>query len=432
MNSDQALAAARKHLVGGVGAGGRFHPLLQRALYVARGRGSRVWDVDGKEYIDFFTGSGANFLGYDHPCLRAAIQQALDVGILCNGETEHHARLAEVISEAVPCAEKVRYANSGTEATMGAIRIARAYTGKPRILKFEGHFHGMHDYLWYNCSAGAAALQPDGTVAPLPESDGMPEALSSLILVAPFNDIEAFERATRRYQHELAAVILEPISYNQGCVPSDPAFLREVRRISSERGIVLIFDEVLSGFRMCRGGAQQYYGVTPDLCTLAKALGGGVPIAAVCGRTDIMSVLNPLGHTVMSGTYTGHLTAVMGALACQAEIAKPGFYEHINGLAERLYQGMREALRVAGVPGTVQGIGARFGLYLGVTGPVTNYREAIRADRQMEIRFLTGCLSRGLYLHDYGHTMHHGFSAQHSAADIDEALNIIEDTLREL
>ena len=388
--------------------------------------------MDGKEYIDFFTGSGANFLGHDHPAIRAAIQEALEVGVICNGETEYHSRLADLVSEAVPCAEKVRFANSGTEATMGAIRIARGYTKKRKILKFEGHFHGMHDYLWYNCSAGLGAIREDGTVTPLPDSDGMPEGMADFIVVVPFNDSAAFERAVAANGHELAAVIMEPISYNMGCIPADPDFLKAVRRICTEKGIVLIFDEVLSGFRMCRGGAQEHYGVTPDLCTLAKALGGGVPIAAVCGKTDVMSVLNPVGRTIMSGTYTGHLTAVMPAIACQTEIAKPGFYPHIDALAERLYAGIREALKATGVPGVVQGIGARFGLYLGVTQPVTNYRQAVKTNREMEIKFILGCVKRGLYIHDYGHTMHHGFSSQHTVRDIDEALNIIEDALREI
>ncbi|MCX6624405.1 MAG: aminotransferase class III-fold pyridoxal phosphate-dependent enzyme [Acidobacteria bacterium] len=395
MKSDELLARAQAHLVGGVGAGGRYHPLLGRALYLARGRGARFWDVDGREYLDFFTGSGANFLGHGHPAITDAVRQALEIGVICNGETEYHARLAELIAEAVPCAEKVRFANSGTEATMGAIRIARAYTGKPKILKFEGHFHGMHDYLWYNCSAGASQVRADGTIAPRPDSQGMPGALAELI----------------------------------GCIPPARGFLEEVRRITAAAGIVLIFDEVLSGFRMCRGGAQQFYGVTPDLCTLAKALGSGVPIAAVCGSSEVMAVLNPLGRAIMSGTYTGHLTAVMGAIACQGELAKPGFYEHIDVLARRFYGGIAEALCATGVPGVVQGIGARFGLYLGVTEPVANYRDVLRVDRNLEVRFLRGCLERGLYFHDYGHTMHHGFSAAHSAADIDQALNIIEDSL---
>jgi len=432
MKGQQLYESAQQHMIGGAGAGGRYHPLLKRPLYLARGRGSRFWDVDGREYIDFFTGSGANFLGHDHPAIKAAIQQALEVGVICNGETEYHSQLAELVADAVPCAEKIRLANSGTEATMGAIRIARGYAKKPKILKFEGHFHGMHDYLWYNCAAGVGALRDDGTVAPLPDSDGMPDLLSELIIVVPFNDIELFEKAIKAHKDELAAVIIEPISYNQGCIPANPEFLREVRRICSQTGIVLIFDEVLSGFRMCRGGAQEYFGVTPDMCTLAKALGGGVPIAAVCGKTEVMSVLNPVGHTIMSGTYTGHLTAVMGAIACQAEIAKPGFYEHINTLADRLYNGIAEALRVTGVPATLQGIGARFGVYFGVTEPVTNYRQIIRVNREMEARFILGCVKRGLYFHDYGHTMHHGYSSQHTMADIDEALNIIEDTLKAL
>jgi glutamate-1-semialdehyde 2,1-aminomutase len=434
MKGEQLFQTAQRHLIGGGGAGGRYHPLLKRPLYLTRGKGARFWDVDGKEYIDFFTGSGANFLGHDHPAIKAAIQEALEVGVICNGETEYHSRLADLVADAVPCAEKIRLANSGTEVTLGAIRIARAFTGKPKILKFEGHFHGMHELVWYNCAAAPGEVRADGTIAQVPDTDGMPDAFADLVLVVPFNDPAAFETAVRAHKDELAAVIVEPISYNQGCIPADPDFLKAVRRICNEQGIVLIFDEVLSGFRMARGGAQEYYGITPDLCTLAKALGGGVPIAAVCGKTEVMSVLNPVGHTVMSGTYTGHLIAVMGAIACQQELAKPDFYPRINGLAERLYKGIAEALRVTGVPGIVQGIGARFGLYLGVTSPVTNYREACRCNRDMEVKFLLGCIQRGLYLHDYAHRapMHHGFSSQHTAQDIDEALNIVEDSLREL
>jgi glutamate-1-semialdehyde 2,1-aminomutase len=321
LRSEELFQSAQKHFIGGAGAGGRYNPLLKRPLYVTRGRGSRFWDVDGKEYIDFFTGSGANFLGHAHPAINEGIRQALEVGIICNGETEYHSRLAEMIAEAVPCAEKIRFANSGTEATMGAIRIARGYTGKPKVLKFEGHFHGMHDYLWYNCSTAIGEERADGTVSPLPDSEGIPAAMADLVVVVPFNDIEAFDRAIAAHRHELAAVIMEAISYNQGCIPASPELLRHVRKTCDDTGIVLIFDEVLSGFRMCRGGAQQYYGVTPDLCTLAKALGGGVPIAAVAGKSEVMSVLNPGGRTGMSGTYTGHLTAVMPAIACQKEIA---------------------------------------------------------------------------------------------------------------
>ncbi len=432
--SSELFEAAQKHLIGGACAGGRFNPLLGQPLYVARGQGSRFWDIDGKEYIDLFTGSGATFLGHNHPAINEAIRQALDVGIIVNGETEYHSRFAEMIADAVPCAEKIRLQNSGTEATMGAIRIARAYTGKPKILKFEGHFHGMHDYAWFNCSTPLGGLRDDGTVAPIADSDGMPELMSELIVVVPFNDIEPFARAVRAHRDDLAAVIMEPVSYNQGCIPADAEYLREVRRICSDSGVVLIFDEVLSGFRMCRGGAQEYLGVTPDMCTLAKALGGGVPISAICGRTDIMSVLNPVGHTVISGTYTGHLVSVMAAIACQTEIAQPGFYDHIDALADRLYTGITDLLSTTGIPGIVQGIGARFGLYLGVTEPVTNYREATKCDREMEIAFLLGCVKRGLYLHDYGHLtpMHHGFSAQHTTEDIDEALGVIEDVFRDI
>ncbi len=425
---------AQEHLIGGAVAGGRYNPLIERPLYVARAEGSRFWDVDGKEYIDFFTGSGATFLGHNHPTINAAITEALKVGIICNGETEYHSELANWIADAVPCAEKCRLQNSGTEATMGAIRIARAYTGREKILKFEGHFHGMHDYLWFNCSSAPETTEADGTLTTHAETAGVPECLHSLVVVVPFTDEDAFVGAVDAHAGELAAVILEPISYNQGCVPAEPGFLRKVQRLCRENGILLIFDEVLSGFRMCRGGGQEYYGVTPDLCTLAKALGGGVPISAICGRDEVMSVLNPVGDAIISGTYTGHLPAVMAAIACQQEIAKPGFYEHINALAERLYMGLGHILESVGVTGVVQGIGARFGLYLGIDGPVKDYRQAAASDREMGRRFLRGCLDRGLYLHDYGHEtpMHHGFSAQHSLEDIDEALNIMEDVFGEI
>ena len=432
--SSALFETAQQHFIGGACAGGRVNPLLGRPVYVSRGEGARFWDVDGKEYIDFFTGSGATFLGHNHPAINAAIRQALQFGIIVNGETEYHSQLAAMIADAVPCAEKIRLQNSGTEATMGAIRIARAFTGKPKVLKFEGHFHGMHDYLWYNCSTAPGELRHDGTVAPTADSGGIPGLLSELVVVAPFNDVEKFSRAMTAHRNDLAAVIMEPISYNQGCIPADGDFLRAVRQICTEYGVVLIFDEVLSGFRMCRGGAQEYLGVTPDMCTLAKALGGGVPISAICGRSDIMSVLNPLGDTIISGTYTGHLISVMAAIACQTEIAKPGFYDHIDSLSERLYGGIADLLDTYRIPGIVQGIGARFGLYLGVREPVTNYREATQCNRAMEVQFLLGCMKRGLYLHDYGHMtpMHHGFSAQHTTADIDEALNVIEDTLRSI
>jgi len=432
--SSALFEAAQQHLIGGACAGGRFNPLLGRPLYVSRGAGSRFWDVDGKEYIDFFTGSGATFLGHNHPAINAAVRQALEVGIIVNGETKYHSQLAAMVADAVPCAEKIRLQNSGTEATMGAIRIARAFTGKPKVLKFEGHFHGMHDYLWYNCSTALGEVRDDGTIEPLADSDGIPERVSELVVVVPFNDVEAFSRAVAAHRHELAAVIMEPVSYNQGCIPADRDFLRAVRQVCADYGIILIFDEVLSGFRMCRGGAQEYFSVTPDMCTLAKALGGGVPISAICGRSDIMSVLSPVGHTVISGTYTGHLVSVMAAIACQNQISQPGFYDHINGLAEQLYGGIADLLSIHHIPGVVQGIGARFGLYLGVTKPVTNYREATQCDRELEIQFLLGCMERGLYLHDYGHRtpMHHGFSSQHTSADIDQALNVIDDVFQSI
>ncbi len=353
MKSDELFQSAQRHLVGGAGAGGRYHPLLKRPLYFARGLGSRLWDVDGVEYIDFFTGSGANFLGHGHPAVAAAIRRALEVGVICNGETEYHARLADLVADAVPCAEMVRFANSGTEATMGAIRIARGFTRKPKILKFEGHFHGMHDYLWYNCAAGLGEQRPDGTIAPRADSEGMPEALAELIVVVPFNDAEAFAKAIRAHGHELAAVIVEPIAYNQGCIPADPEFLRAARELTARHGALLVFDEVIAGFRFRAGACSTAYGVRPDLACFAKAMGGGMPVAAVAGRADVMALAGRGGGVKFSGgTYSGHPASMLAAKTMMSwlEDHEQEIYPAINALGAEARKIVEEALRAEGFP----------------------------------------------------------------------------------
>jgi len=432
-HSDALFDFASRYLVAGVSGSARMNAALGRPLYLSRGDGCRLYDVDGRAYLDYNLSHGATFLGHNHPAVREAIQRALDMGVICAYETEHHSRLAERISRAVPCAEQLRFANSGSEATLAAIRVARAVTGRAALLKFEGHFHGLHDYVVWNAHSPERTAFPTYPYVPLQvESAGVPPEIAPLVIVIPWNDPAALEQAMREHGHELAAVICEPVNYNSGCIPPAPGMLELLRAETTRHGALLIFDEVLSGFRMAAGGAQAYYGVTPDLCTLAKAVANGLPLAVVAGRREYMRVLSPLGPAAHSGTYSGHLFAVLAALAALDVIGKEGFYDDIFATADRLYTGLTGLFERHKVPARVQGLGARFGMYFGITAPVGSYQEACRIDGELTYRFIRACFERGVYFHNYGRMAlgHHGFSASHTPADIDETLNRVESALR--
>jgi glutamate-1-semialdehyde 2,1-aminomutase len=426
------------HLVAGVGAGGRFFPAIEKPLFVERAQGAYLFDVDGNRYIDYHISSGAALLGHNHAAIMKAVKKALKMGYFCNYETEYHEKLARAICECVPCAEKVRFANSGTEATMAALRLARAVTGRPKIIKFEGHFHGMHELTFFNCHTELAEARSGGQLEVIPDSAGIPKSLGSEVIVIPFNDPEAFTASLRRHRGEIAAVILEPVMYNAGCVLPKREFIHLVREQTAKEGIILIFDEVLSGFRMALGGGQEYLGVTADLCTLAKALGGcGIPIAALAGREEVMKGLNPVGGTVVSGTYSGHLIEVLASLAAMEVMRSPGFFGRLNSRADRLYAELQGILDRFGVPAVVQGLGARFAIYFGLEeGPIYDYREVVRNyDYQLNRLFVARAFSKGLYLHDYGNRhspTHHGLSSAHTDRDIDETLNRCQDVVKQL
>jgi len=431
--SDALFTFARQYLVAGVSGSARWNAALGRPVYLTHGDGCRLYDVDGRTYLDYNCSHGASFLGHNHPAIRKAIQQALDMGVICAYETEHHSRVAETLCRLIPCAEQVRFANSGSEATFTALRVARAVTGRHKILKFEGHFHGLHDAVVWNAHGPARDAFPTYPyVPPQVESAGVPPQLADLVLVIPWNDPAALRQALREHGDTLAAVICEPVNYNSGCILPAPGFLELLRAETAARGICLIFDEVLSAFRMAPGGAQEYYHVTPDLCTLAKAVANGLPLAVVAGTREFMQVLSPLGPAAHSGTYSGHLFAILAARAALQEIEQPGFYPRIFATADRLYNGLTALFTTHGVPARVQGLGARFGIYFGVTHPVTAYQDAARIDGALAARFIRACFARGVYFHNYG-TMalgHHGFSAAHTPADIDETLTRVEDAVK--
>jgi glutamate-1-semialdehyde 2,1-aminomutase len=411
---------AQQYLPGGVSAAARIHGALGRPFMTARGDGARVWDVDGREYVDCFTSSGASLLGHGHPAVKRAVQQALDLGIVCAHETSWQGEVARKVAAVVPSAERVRFTGSGTETTWHAIRTARAFTGRSVVVKFEGHFHGYHDYLGYSSWPSLDAAGPADAPTAVPESGGIPPALAALVIVLPWNDAAALERTLRRRGSEIAAVIMEPVNYNSGTILPAPGYLEAARRLTREHGAVLIFDEILSGFRTGPGCAQAHYGVTPDMCTLGKALGGGTVLSAFAGRREIMDAVAPRGAAVHSGTFNAHLIPILAANAFLDEIAKPEFWAHLERLDTALYAGLRDAFKRAGLPVWVQALGARFSLLFGLEEAPRSYRQAAGYDRDLAKRFVAAALDEGVF---FNLGWHHGISAMHTAADVDRIVD---------
>ncbi len=430
---EQQYRKACDYLAGGVSASTRLNRAVGHPMLFDRADGCRVWDLDGKEYLDLCCSHGATLLGHGDARIRKAVLGVLERGAACSYENELHTDLARLLCETIPCCERVRFTGSGTEATLHCLRLARAFTGRSRLLKFEGNFHGYHDQVMYAIGTPADRLGPESSPTVFPGSTGLPEGLDRNLVVVPYNRPDLLEEAFRLHGHELAAVICEPVYYNAGCILPEPEFLAALRRLTRDHGVLLIFDEVLSAFRMAPGGAQEYLGVTPDLCTLGKAVGGGMPLSVFGGRRDIMERLMPTGDCQHSGTYNGHVVAVAAGLAAVTAYRAPGFYDHINEVAARLYGGLREVFARHGMEARVQGLGARFGVYFGVADEVRSYRDAVKHHREQMLRFIAAAIRHGVYFHDYGGAAcHHGFCAAMTLADADEALNRLDEAVREL
>ena len=420
--SDAAIFdSARGVLAGGVSAAARLHPYLGRPFYQARGAGPYIEDLDGRRFIDFNMSNGAAMLGHDDPAVRAAVTEGLALGIIAGAETTHHQELARTIVEIIPAAERVRFATNGSDVTMVAVRLARHATGRTKILKFDGHYHGLTEPFLFRRDA-------DGAV--VPSSGGVPADWGDDVLLTPWNDAAAFAAIMDRHGAKIAAVICEPVHYNAGCIPPAPGFLELLRARTSGSGSILIFDEVLSGFRMALGGVQEWSGVTPDLCTLAKALSNGLPLAAVAGRADLMESLAPHGPVAHSGTYSGHPLSILAGQATLGALRAPGVYAALNAQADDFYRDLQGIFDRHSVPVTVQGLGARFGLYCGRREPVTTWSAAAAHDHDLHRRFVVACLARGLFLPGYskqGPPGHNGFSLAHTPAVLAEALAIMDD-----
>lgn len=417
---------ARQYLAGGVSASTRLNRAVGRPMYFARAEGCRLWDLDGREYFDLCCSHGAALLGHGDPRVRAALDAVLACGAACSYEHELHAELAGLLCQTVPSCERVRFTGSGTEATLHCLRLARAFTGRPKILKFEGNFHGYHDQVMFALGTPADQLGPDDAPTAYPGSAGLTPGIERQLVLAQYNRADLLEQVFQRHASELAAVILEPVWYNAGCILPRPEFMAALRTLTERHGVLLIFDEVLSAFRMCAGGAQEYLGVTPDLCTLGKAVGGGFPLSVFGGRHDVMRRLMPEGDCQHSGTYNGHPVGVAAGLAAVRAYRQDGFYEHVRAVGERLVAGLNRIFLEHGVSGQARGLGARFGVYFGVERMET-YRDVVHHRRDLMLRFVAAAIDEGVYFHDYGGAAcHHGFNAALTLADAAEALTRLD------
>ena len=388
--SQVLFSKARQLMPGGVNSPVRaFRAVGGDPVFIASGKGSTLTDIDGKKYIDYVLSWGPLILGHAHPEVVEAIVQAAEAGTSFGACTPREVELAERIIEAYPSMEKVRLVNSGTEATLAALRVARAATGRDKILKFEGCYHGHGDSLLVKAGSGVATLG-------LPDSPGVPRALAELTVTVPFNDPAALEQAFEVHHHELAAAIIEPVVGNMGCVPPRPGFLNQLRALTQEQGTVLIFDEVMTGFRVTYGGAQKLYKVDPDMTTLGKIIGGGLPVGAYGGKASLMDLVAPAGPVYQAGTLSGNPLAVAAGLKTLEILRRPGIYERLSSLTTRLTTGLIGEAARQGVELTVNSSGSMFTAFFS-PNPVNDYASAKKADTAAYGVFFRLLLEAGVY-----------------------------------
>ncbi len=389
--SEELFARSQKLLPGGVNSPVRsFGGVGGIPPFIARGNGARVWDVDGNEYVDFLGSWGPLILGHAHPAVVEAVQRAAAEGTSFGAPTEGELKLAELISDAMPSIQMLRLVSSGTEATMSAIRLARAFTGRPKILKFNGNYHGHSDGLLVKAGSGLATHG-------VPTSAGVPESYAAETLVAEYNQLDTVTELFDANVNQIAAIIVEPMAGNMGVVPPDAGFLEGLRKMTRDNGVLLIFDEVISGFRVGFGGAQARYGVTPDMTCLGKIIGGGLPVGAYGGREEIMRMAAPLGPAYQAGTLSGNPLAVAAGIACLNELAKPGVYDRLEVLGALAEQGLKSAANATGVTLTVNRVGSAYTGFFG-DAPITTWDEAADSDTERYATYFHGMLERGVYI----------------------------------
>jgi glutamate-1-semialdehyde 2,1-aminomutase len=384
-------------------------------LFFAHGEGPWLVDVDGRRYIDYVASWGPMLAGHAHPEVIRAVQEAAAQGLGYGAPTEIETRMADTLCQRVPSMDLVRMVNSGTEATMSAIRLARGFTGRDKVVKFEGCYHGHSDALLVKAGSGTLTLG-------VPTSPGVPASVAEHTVTVTYNELEGITQVFESIGQEIAAIIVEPVAGNMNCIPPVPGFLEGLRALCDAHGSVLIFDEVMTGFRVGPGGAQGHYGITPDLTTLGKVIGGGLPVGAFGGRRDIMEQIAPLGPVYQAGTLSGNPVALSAGLATLELAAADGFYERLAASTERLTAGLREAAAAAGIPFTTNQAGGMFGAFFSDAATVTRFEQVTRCDLERFQRFYHGMLEAGVYLAPSAYEA--GFvSSAHTDAVIDATLD---------
>ena len=416
----QALFEQAKSVIpGGVNSPVRaFNGVGGNPLFFEKASGSYLFDADGKQYIDYVASWGPMILGHNHPSVIEAVKNQVDQSLGFGAPTAIEIEMAELVAKLVPSIKKVRMVSSGTEATMSAIRLARGFTGRDKIIKFEGCYHGHADSLLVKAGSGALTLG-------VPTSPGVPAAFAEKTLTLTYNDIEMIKGVFAEQGNEIACVIVEPVAGNMNCIPPIPGFLEALRELCTQHGSVLIFDEVMTGFRVSQSGAQGYYGIEPDLTTLGKVIGGGLPVGAFGGREDIMDHIAPTGPVYQAGTLSGNPVAMAAGLATLTGLQEDGFYDHLSDMTEKLTNGFEAAAQKAGIPLTTNRVGAMFGFFFTEEKNISQFSQVMNCNIERFKAFYHGMLEEGVYLAPSAFEA--GFvSAAHTQEDIDKTIQAAE------
>ena len=423
--SEDLFKQAQISIPGGVNSPVRaFSGVGGTPIFFESAEGAYMYDADGKRYIDYVGSWGPMILGHNHPAVLEATLAAAKRGLSFGTPTEIEITMAETIRKIVPSIEKVRMVNSGTEATMTAIRLARGYTGRDKILKFEGNYHGHADSLLVKAGSGALTLG-------VPNSPGIPEDLAKHTLTVNYNDIDSVKEAFKEFGDDIACIIVEPVAGNMNCIPPVPGFLEGLRDVCDEYGSVLIFDEVMTGFRVAPGGAQERYSITPDLTTLGKVIGGGMPVGAFGGKKEVMDYIAPVGPVYQAGTLSGNPVAMSAGLAALQQLSTPGLYDQLYQRVDALVDGLQERANRAGVPMTTNRAGSMFGFFFTEDPEVTSYAQATQCNMEHFKAFYHAMLNEGVYLAPSA--FEGGFmSAAHTEDDIEKTLQAAEKAFTQL